>query len=160
MGLDMYLSKKTYVKNWDHYSPEEVNEITVKKGGQPHPDIKAERVSYIVEQVGYWRKFNALHQWFVDNCQNGVDECQESYVSEEQLKELLEEVLIPIHEAFKSGDIDNANQIAQDLLPTQGGFFFGGLEYNEYYFKDIENTIEILKGLVEEGGDFYYQSSW
>ena len=160
MGLDMYLSKKTYVKNWSHYSPEEVTEVTVKKGGQPHPDIKPERVSYIVEQVGYWRKFNALHQWFVDNCQGGRDECQESYVDVSQLEELLNEVLIPIHEVFKSGDMDNAKQIAEDLLPTQEGFFFGGLEYDEYYFENVEQTIELLKGLVEEGGDFFYQSSW
>ena len=160
MGLDMYLSKKTYVKNWDHYSPEEVNEITVKKGGQPHPDIKAERVSYIVEQVGYWRKFNALHQWFVENCQGGRDECQESYVDVSMLEHLLNEVLIPIHEVFKTGDMDNANQIAQDLLPTTSGFFFGGTEYDEWYFENVEQTIELLKGLVEEGGDFFYQSSW
>ncbi len=32
MGLDMYLSKKTYVKQWDHQSPEEKYEVVVTKG--------------------------------------------------------------------------------------------------------------------------------
>lgn len=156
----MYLTKKTYVKNWNHQAPEEKHEVIVKKGGQPHPTIKPERVSYIVEQVAYWRKFNALHQWFVDNHQDGVDECQETYVGVSDLTTLLDEVLIPIHETYKSGDMENAKQIAEDLLPTTSGFFFGSTEYDDYYFTVIEETINVLKGLVEEGGDFYYQSSW
>lgn len=160
----MYLSKKTYVKNWSHQSPEEQHEVIVKKGGEIHPYIKPERVSYIVEEVTYWRKFNALHQWFVDNCQDGVDDCKEYYVNPSQLKELLEEVLKPIKEVHASGDMENAQQIASDLLPTQGGFFFGGLEYDDYYFKDVSNTIEILEKLVSEPDfdqeGFYYRSSW
>lgn len=162
MGLDMYLKKKTYVKNWSHYSPEEKKEVTVKVGGELHPKIKTERVSYITEDVGYWRKFNALHQWFVDNCQNGVDECQESYVASSKLKELLDEVLKPIKEAHESGDMENATQLAEDLLPTQSGFFFGGTEFDEYYFKDVYETIELIEKLLEEDsdGDYYYQASW
>lgn len=164
MGLDMYLSKKTYVKNWGHHSPEEQHEVTVKKGGETHPTIKPERVSYIVEEIAYWRKFNALHQWFVDNCQDGVDDCRTSYVDPSQLKELLEEVLKPIKEVNDSGDMENAQQIASDLLPTQGGFFFGGLEYDEYYFDQVNNTIEKLEKLVSESdfdySTFEYHSSW
>lgn len=164
MGLDMYLSKKTYVKNWSHQSPEEQHEVTVKKGGETHPNIQPERVSYIVEDVAYWRKFNALHQWFVDNCQDGVDDCRTSYVDPSQLKELLEEVLKPIKEVNDSGDMENAQQIASDLLPTQGGFFFGGLEYDDWYFQNVSDTIEILEKLVSESdfdySTFEYHSSW
>ncbi len=32
MGLDMYLSKKTYVKNWSHQTPEETHSVEVRKG--------------------------------------------------------------------------------------------------------------------------------
>lgn len=162
MGLDMYLKKKTYVKNWDHYSPEQRKEVTVKVGDKLHPKIKPERVSYIIEDVGYWRKFNALHQWFVDNCQNGVDECQESYVGSSKLKVLLDEVLKPIKEAHASGDMENAVQLAEDLLPTQEGFFFGGTDYSDWYFKDVYETVELIEKLLEEDpdGDYFYQSSW
>ena len=50
---------------------------------------------------------------------------------------------------------------AEELLPTQSGFFFGGTEYDEWYFKDVEEALDILENLVEErGGEFYYHSSW
>ena len=60
MGLDMYLHKKTYVKNWDHMKPEELHEITVKKGGKVRKDIKPDRINEVVEEVAYWRKANAI----------------------------------------------------------------------------------------------------
>ena len=38
MGLDMYLSKKTYVKNWKH-DENRKHEVEVKLNGEPHPGI-------------------------------------------------------------------------------------------------------------------------
>lgn len=163
MGLDMYLYKKTYVKNWDH-NPDRKHEVSVKFNGEPHPGIDPSKVSYIQETVGYWRKANQIHQWFVDNCQNGVDECQEAYVDIEAMKELLQLCIVV-------RDSENLEETAHELLPTQSGFFFGGTEYGEYYKEDIINTIEILERelkLVEElktskdlyPPEYYYQSSW
>jgi len=40
------------------------------------------------QEVGYWRKANAVHGWFVRECANGVDECQEIPVSKIKLMEL------------------------------------------------------------------------
>ena len=154
MGLDMYLYKKTYVRNWDFMKKEELHEITVKRGGKIRTDIKPERISEITELVCYWRKFNALHNWFVKNCQNGVDDCKEYYVS----KILLEELLTELKEIYESNNKD----VAKEKLPTQEGFFFGGTEYDEYYYGDVKETIEMFESLLneEEGGDFYYSSSW
>ena len=39
MGLDMYLSKRTYVKRWDHQKPENQHEVIVNRGGKPREDI-------------------------------------------------------------------------------------------------------------------------
>ena len=39
-------------------------------------------------KVAYWRKANAIHGWFVDNIQDGVDDQNEYYVSKEKLEEL------------------------------------------------------------------------
>ena len=64
MGLDMYLSKKTYVKRWDHNRPEEQHEVTVRLGGVARKDIDPKKISYIEEEVGYWRKANQIHKWF------------------------------------------------------------------------------------------------
>lgn len=163
MGLDMYLHKKTYVKNWDHQRPEERHEITVKLGGQAHPHIKPERISEITEQVAYWRKANAIHKWFVDNVQDGRDECQESYVEREQLAELVarcKEVLNSV-ETIEPGQVIAQPALANTLLPTQDGFFFGSTDYGQYYLADLRDTVAQLEPLLaEEGGAFYYRASW
>jgi hypothetical protein len=150
MGLDMYLSKKTYVKYWEHNGDNNY-EVTVTKAGKP-TNIDPKKVSYIVEEVGYWRKANQIHNWFVENVQNGIDECQESWVSREQLQSLLD-----ICRIVKI-DKDKAPQ----LLSTQSGFFFGGTEYDEWYYQDIDNTIEILEEALsdENADDFTYRASW
>jgi hypothetical protein len=151
MGLDMYLDKENYVKNWNFQKPEEQHEITIKKGGKPVENIDPAKVKFIVEEVGYWRKANTIHNWFVDNVQGGKDECQRSYVEREQLRELLELV----EKVLKD------HSLAPELLPTQSGFFFGSTDYDEWYFKDLEDTKGILeKALADENGDYYYHASW
>ena len=150
MGLDMYLEKRTYDKQWDHQSPEEQYNVEVTKGGNP-TNIDSKKITHVIEEAGYWRKANQIHQWFVHNVQDGVDNCGEYYVGSDKLRELLE-----VCEKVQSDP-----QLAEQLLPTASGFFFGGTEYDEWYFKDIDSTIEILKeALADKGGDYYYSSSW
>jgi hypothetical protein len=159
MGLDMYLSKRTYVKNWSHMKPEERHEVSVTRNGSTVTAIKPERVSYIVEEVAYWRKANAIHDWFVKNCQDGVDECQESYVSREQLQELLDVVNAIL--AAPAGE--ERDRLAAETLPPVAGFFFGSTDIDEYYYEDLEFTQETLTELLaepDEGERFIYQSSW
>ncbi len=150
MGLDMYLEKRTYVKQWDHQSAEEKHEVVVTKGGQP-TNIDPKKVKYIIEEAGYWRKANQIHRWFVENVQNGVDNCGDYYVGSEKLAELLE--------LCKKVKADHS--LADELLPSASGFFFGGTEYDEWYFNDIENTIAVLEeALKDDRADYYYSSSW
>jgi hypothetical protein len=166
MGLDHYLYKKTYVKNWAHMSTEELHNITVKLGGKKRKDIKPERITTIVETVAQWRKFNSLHKWFLDNCQDGEDNCKEHYVQNKKLVELLE-LLKQVIQLKPSEDEELSNENIEklnELFPTHSGFFFGGTEYDEYYFSDVENTINILEELFKEDpdgeNDYYYDSSW
>ena len=159
MGLDMYLSKKTYVKQWSHN--EKNNTVTVKFDGKVRKDIKPKRISHIVEEVGYWRKANHIHNWFVEKVQEGRDECQESYVSLEQLEELRDLCKVVVEKKDEEFNKEN--------LPTTSGFFFGGTEYDEYYYSDCEDTIKIIDTILKEkdnkpegawSGDFYYRASW
>ena len=150
MGLDMYLNKRTYVQQWEHQKPEEKYNVEVTKGGET-ANINPKKVKYIIEEAGYWRKQNQIHRWFVENIQNGTDDCGEYYVSKADLETLLE-----LCEKVKA---DNA--LADGLLPGASGFFFGGTEYDEWYFNGIDNTIEILKeALEDENGEYLYSSSW
>ena len=155
MGLDMYLKREHYVKNWD-YNPEEKKfEITVNRGGKPYP-IDPEKISYITEEIMYWRKFNALHNWIVNNCANGVDECQRIYMSNNDL--------VDLYNTLKEVSVDNNK--AEELLPTTAGFFFGGTDYDEYYFDQVNRTIEELRPYIQDihensfNSDFVYQASW
>ncbi len=52
------------------------------------------------------------------------------------------------------------HSLADALLPSANGFFFGNTDYDEWYYNDIENTIKILEEALAEDGDFYYTSSW
>ena len=154
MGLDMYLSKKTYVKNWNHMSDDEKHTVSVE--GKSSKEIKPERITHIEEEIGYWRKANQIHNWFVNNVQNGNDNCGTYYVGVEQLEELSENCKAVLTDHSK----------ANTLLPTQQGFFFGGYEYDEWYFDQLEETVEIIDGILTEMKEndayyeFYYDSSW
>jgi len=103
-------------------------------------------------EAGYWRKANAIHQWFVEHVQYGEDECRPHSVSREELKGLLDSCI----------KVKNDHTLADELLPTQDGFFFGGTEYDEYYFVNIDATIKIVEYALSlpDEYDFEYHSIW
>lgn len=157
MGLDMYLTKRHYVQKWDHHKEEETFDVTVTKGGEDYPYINPSKVSYVFEEAAYWRKANAIHGWFVENVQDGIDQCQESHVSPRNINDL--------HEACCEALANKDNP--GDILPTKSGFFFGGTEYDEWYWEDIKRTKEVCESILSDMGDgaylpydLYYQASW
>lgn len=180
MGLDMYLTKKNYVgAEYEHRNV--TGKIDIKIDGKKLP-INFKKVSYIEERAGYWRKANQIHKWFVDNVQDGEDDCKEYYVAAEKLEELLtickdikekcglmdgvvqngytfnEHGKQPIME---DGKMMTNQEYAHEKLPTTSGFFFGGTDYDQYYMQDIDDTIEILEDCLKDtGGEYYYSSSW
>lgn len=188
MGLDMYLTRRKYIGgNYEHNQVNGVIDITAR--GKKIP-IDLNKLTYIEESVGYWRKANAIHKWFVDNVQEGNDDCKSYYVSTEQLEELLNlckqviEKAVVVKgkvvngETYKDGHwepvledgeiIQNPEEIAE-ILPTQRGFFFGSTDYDEYYIQDVKNTINIIETLLEEEKalneqgiycDYEYTASW
>ena len=141
----MYLNAKRYF--WHDESE------LVQKFVECFPDLKEKRIKEITLEAGYWRKANAIHKWFVDNVQQGVDNCDTYEVSREKLKTLLdlvEEVLANKKKAHL-------------LLPTQNGFFFGSTDYDRYYFTDLQLTKTMLLDCLDkkfEGWFFEYHSSW
>lgn len=139
----------------------------------------------IIEQAAYWRKANQIHNWFVENVQDGKDDCDCYEVTKEQLEELLE-ICMKVKLAsklvkgkvnngytFKDGvEIPNTEDgeyiedptIAMKLLPSQSGFFFGSTDYDQWYMGDIDYTIEkileILRTTDFDKEIVFYRSSW
>ena len=140
----------------------------------------------IIEQVGYWRKANQIHNWFVEHVQDGEDDCCYHHeVTKEVLEELLDtcEVVLASCELI-DGKINNGYKfengkpvpitedgkyikdpnVAERLLPSCSGFFFGGTDYDEYYINNIKDTIDIVTKALEttdfEKEMIYYVSSW
>jgi hypothetical protein len=154
MGLDMYFSAKKYMsKYFDAADVERIEKINDVFGvtGIEDGDYGAQEVTF---RVAYWRKANAIHKWFVDNCQGGRDECQETWISREQMQQLID----------ICKEILKDRKKADELLPTASGFFFGSTTYDEWYERDLEYTVErfekILADPAFQKADFYYQSSW
>ena len=163
MGLDMYLSKKYYVKNWDHFSPEKRWSVTVSRGGESYPLISSDKIEEVSVEVAYWRKANQIHRWFVQNVQKGNDDCGHYWVSRKTLEELLS-VVNSVLDSFAASSVKKLDvAVAKDKLPSQEGFFFGSTDYDEGYLDDLKYTKEILtQALSAEDidGEFYYHSSW
>lgn len=141
----MYLTKEIYIgANYNHNKVE--GKIDLSADGKEIP-INLKKVSKIVEHAAYWRKSNAIHNWFVKNVQDGEDDCKEYPVSFKQLMQLKETCKKVLEKKSADG------------LEPVGGFFFGSTEVDEYYFGDIQETIIALEGLDAEG-DYYYRASW
>jgi len=133
--------------------------------------------------AAYWRKANQIHHWFVENVQGGEDECNPFPTSRGKLQELakacgfvlgrseLEDGQVHIgtrwtaagvEEMYEDGKVVVEPAVAQEILPTASGFFFGGTEYDEWYVRDLEDTVlQIERALkMPDIWTFVYQSSW
>jgi hypothetical protein len=161
MGLDMYLEARKYVSGYSHRPIDEQNEYeeVLNSVGVSRADLTSEASPFanVSVNVAYWRKANQIHAWFILNyAKDGVDDCSPVFVGEigrlRELRDLCQQVL-------------DDHSKAEELLPVGEGFFFGSYDYNEYYFADLENTIEQIDTLLSnpkfaEGWEFIYQASW
>jgi hypothetical protein len=148
MGLDMYLSAKRYL--WQKDDEEFIKVIKAERlEGMGDMQVKE-----ITCRAGYWRKANAIHKWFVDNVQEGADDCREYEVPDEKLAELAN---LCRHVLKERGE-------ATEKLPPCEGFFFGKSEIDDYYWEYLQDTAEQIEKLLSVEGinrwTFVYQSSW
>ena len=156
MGLDMYLRARSYYSPTSFMGEDNATKfaglVEVTEVGDFLPEGEYDTHAYLEVCVGYWRKANHIHQWFVDNVQDGRDECQEAYFPREVLEKLKADCEIVLE----------SPALAPEVLPVQEGFFFGSTEYDEYYFEDIKDTVKIIDRVLQmpEEWDFVYQSSW
>jgi hypothetical protein len=149
----MYLHAKQYTSESNLFSKAGTYTMLKEALGDASKFLYKNFPSISVEmKVGQWRKSNHIHEYFVNNCQGGEDDCRESFVDRDKLGELLH--------LCKQVIADHSK--ASELLPTSEGFFFGSTDYDEWYFSDLADTVDILETCLamEDCWDFYYQSSW
>jgi len=151
MGLDMYLTAKKYVSQYDNQDQALSTELM-----RHFPELAEDQsIQEVTVRVGYWRKANHIHKWFVDNVQKGTDDCGSYYVDSHQLGEL----------KARCQRVLSFRHLAVEQLPTAEGFFFGGTDYDDFYFSDLEATVKIIDSALklldaDKGWDIEYQSSW
>lgn len=139
------------------------------------------------EEVAYWRKANAIHAWFERNVADGdLENCRGYRVSREDLLKLrgdCQTVLeaselvykdVPVEEydydkreyvnTTRRMKVIKDESVAEKLLPTQNGFFYGSTLYDEGYIEVLENTIQQIDDIIAttnfEEWDLEYFAWW
>lgn len=104
----------------------------------------------------YFRKVNFLYAFFKEDM---VDEC--CLVDAWMIDDLIErcEDVLEHHKKDAYGGVE----FARLNLPTQDGFFFGGIEYDDWYFDDVADCLKQMKKLrksLKDGDKVYGEFSW
>jgi len=134
--------------------------------------------------VAYWRKANQIHNWFVENVQGGEDECNPFDASREKLRELVKACKLVLGRSelaegqvyagttfkpggeeevlYEEGKVVVEPAVAQEILPTTSGFFFGSTSYDQWYIRDLEDTVSQIERALKMPPEWtlVYQSSW
>lgn len=116
-------------------------------------DLYIEKVNR--KELAYFRKYNFLIPFFEEYYDVEIENLRDLSIGKDGIKELIsrcEEVL------------DN-HILADKLLPTTEGFFFGNTEYNEYYYEAIKDCLtKCLEILPEfdtlESGEYIVFQIW
>ena len=162
MGLDIYFQKhknfnlqieRAFDKFWDKFNEDmlvsEVRALAEKLGiadrltieeceYDGHPFVDASRND--TERVGYMRKHNHLLPYF-----KYEDNCSDRFVSKSEVEAFIDDAKTVISHRYE----DDAQEVAEDLIPTESGFFFGSTEYDEYYYADLEEDIRIFEEILD-----------
>lgn len=189
MGLDMYLyaSKYESKSQWRLKEGEDIEKVA--KEFYPE-DLQERAIQHIKDnflskqtryQIGYWRKFNALHCYFQSRYED-KDLIHGVYLYEDEINELIsnfEAILEDLKTCpkldkeivvgwNKDGEIKETIQVydskvALELLSPGKGFCYGSQNIDEYYKDDIEYSLDLFKkclDLNKKGYEIIYDASW
>ena len=88
-------------------------------------------------EIADFRKINFLFKFFEDKI--GDKNPTTIEVTTEDLEELRERCIKVLTD----------HTLAETLLPTCSGFFFGSTEYDEYYFEDVLRVLDVCESLLK-----------
>ena len=89
-------------------------------------------------EIADFRKINFLFKFFKDKI--GDKNPTTIEVTTDDLEELRERCIKVLAD----------HTLAEELLPTCSGFFFGSTEYNKYYFKDVLRVLDTCEALLKQ----------
>lgn len=90
---------------------------------------------YYAESDVYFRKVNFVYAYFAHKL---VDEC--CFADKSDIEELIS----------RCDRVLADHSLAQELLPTRSGFFFGSTDYDRWYFSDVEDCKQQMEDLLSE----------
>jgi len=101
------------------------------------------------QEVGYWRKANAIHGWFVRECGNNVDECQEIVVPKIKLLELQAQCLIAVMKRNQEETISEESPKSSKSVPVDGQ------EMGDWLMEQMkmETTLAVMEKEFEDTSD-------
>jgi hypothetical protein len=143
-------------------------------------------------EVFYWRKANAIHAFFEREI-GGIPNCKTVRIPKKTIKKLHEyctkvleslknneKIIVKETRGYRiitdpiTGEDKRVEIIAEmevykntetvlKYLPPQSGFFFGSLEIDDWYKRDIEETKKLCERLLSDehkGDRFTYHAWW
>ena len=113
--------------------------------------IKEEIDNSYEEYDAYFRKVNFIFAYY----ENKGKMQNEWYALTDA--DDIDDLISRCEQVLKDHDLANA------LLPTQSGFFFGSTEYDEWYFSDVKDCLRQMKKyrkLLKDGVTGYVIFSW
>ena len=154
MGLDMWLYKRGHT-------------VHNEKTGKTYVEDP--------EEIGYWRKFNALHAYILELTNSPADtNCETVDLSKRDVETILDtlnqvrsilEKGVKLEEDYGDWYLfdEDTSDAAAELLPPRSGFFFGSTTIDAYYYYDVCDAISIFENalkLINEGEEIYYDCWW
>ena len=94
----------------------------------------------LYSDVAYFRKVNFLLPYF-----NYEENCSEIVIDKCEVEELIEDC----ERVLAAKDADEAESVADELLPTEEGFFFGNTDYDECYFNDVREVADKFTEILD-----------
>ena len=120
------------------------------------PELK-EKLAKEVEMAyedynAYFRKVNFIFCYYENTLGKMIDQCY-ALTDADDIDRLID----------RCERVLKDHSLADTLLPTQEGFFFGGTDYDEWYFYDVKNCLKQMKKFrkgLDDGMTAYVIFSW
>lgn len=95
--------------------------------------VEEEVKDYYLQYDAYFRKVNFLFAYYENNGKM-IDQYY-AFTDASDIDDIIDrcERVLADH------------SLANELLPTQSGFFFGGTDYNDWYFDDVKDCLKQMK---------------